>query len=417
MNKITVLAAALAAAGSLSAADLKVEVVRTNDLWWNAPETPEMYYMIADSAGTRDRAVVRFYVTADTMPSRVLIDSTCTVSLPATLGFPVAVSAPGFYRCRLEADGAIVNETVIGYEPTSVVSLPDAQPDFDAFWQRAKAELAEVPADYTLTELPEKSGKSRKLYECRFRSWGGDTITARIAMPSTPGPHAAIIYYNGYGGGPWDLDTDSPNDLIEMQTSVRGQFLSQEGNRYGDWIRWHLDDPDTYYYKGAFMDALRAIDVLEQLPEVDRSRIYAEGGSQGGALTLVAGALCDGRLRAIAPYIPFLSDFRDYFRIVPWPASAVFEAQKQLGLSDEQLYRNLSYFDMKNFARRIKMPVLMGIGLQDPTCPPHTNMASYNLITSPKELHIYPTCGHTVDYSDWNPRRTEFFERYGGGKQ
>ncbi len=67
---------------------------------------------------------------------------------------------------------------------------------------------------------------------------------------------------------------------------------------------------------------------------------------------------------------------------------------------------------MKNFARRIKIPVLMGIGLQDPTCPPHINMASYNLITSPKELHIYPTCGHTVDYSDWNPRRTKFFESH-----
>ncbi len=39
-------------------------------------------------------------------------------------------------------------------------------------------------------------------------------------------------------------------------------------------------------------------------------------------------------------------------------------------------------------------------------------MSSYNLITTPKELHIYPECGHTVDYNDWNPRRAAFFEKW-----
>ena len=75
-----------------------------------------------------------------------------------------------------------------------------------------------------------------------------------------------------------------------------------------------------------------------------------------------------------------------------------------------QMYGNLSYFDMKNHARRIKCPVLMGIGLQDPTCPPHTNMASYALLRVPRQLVIYPLCGHTVDYSDWNPRRDAFIK-------
>jgi cephalosporin-C deacetylase-like acetyl esterase len=76
------------------------------------------------------------------------------------------------------------------------------------------------------------------------------------------------------------------------------------------------------------------------------------------------------------------------------------------------MYSNLTYFDIKNFARRIQCPVLMGIGLQDPVCPCHTNLSSYNLITTPKELHIYPLCGHTVDYDDWNPRRSAFFEQF-----
>jgi cephalosporin-C deacetylase len=81
-------------------------------------------------------------------------------------------------------------------------------------------------------------------------------------------------------------------------------------------------------------------------------------------------------------------------------------------MTDEQLYKTLSYFDIKNLAGWIKCPVLMGAGLQDPVCPPHTNFSGYNLITSPKEFIIYPNKEHTVDYSDWSPRVNRFYERY-----
>lgn len=412
MKKLIFLALAAAAFAPATAKDLKAEIDRSHDLWWNAPEKPVVGLALTDTTGRAKEAQVRFYVTADTMPDKVVLDRTYAVTAPAQLEIAVPVPGPGFYRCRVEDDGNVIADTWIGYEPTNVVSLPDSKPDFDEFWARAKAELAEVPADYTLELLPELSGEKRNVYMCSFRSLGGDTIKAWVAIPKAPGKYPAQVYFNGYGGKPWRLDPDGRPDMIEMATSVRGQYLCADGNKYGDWIRHNLDKPEEYYYKGAFMDAVRAIDVLQQLPQTDVEHMYAEGGSQGGALTLAAAALCDGRLRAIAPYIPFLSDYRDYFRIAPWPASAVKEAARELGLNEEQMYGNLTYFDIKNFARRIECPVLMGIGLQDPTCPPHTNMSSYNLIESPKELVIYPDCGHTVDYGDWNPRRDAFFARW-----
>ena len=412
MNKLAVCTLALAVACGAQAKNLKAEADLGHNLWWNAPERPVVKIAFTDTTGKKRDARVNFYVTADTAADVRLWERTATVRAPQTLEFELPVTAPGFYRCHVEDDGHEILSTCVGYEPTQVVSLPDAQPDFEAFWQRAKAELKQVPADYTLELLPELSGQKRNVYLCTFRSWGGGTIKAWVAIPKKPGKYPAQVYYNGYGGKPWRLDPDGRPDWIEMATSVRGQYLCADGNRYGDWIRHNLDKPDAYYYKGAFMDAVRAIDVLEQLPETDRGHIFAEGGSQGGALTLAAAALGDGRLRAIAPYIPFLSDYRDYFHIVGWPAGPVKEEAARLGLSDEQLYTNLSYFDIKNFARMITCPVLMGIGLQDPTCPPHTNLSSYNLITSPKEFHIYPTCGHTVDYADWNPRRDAFFARW-----
>lgn len=417
MNKLILTALTVCfALSSLSAKNLRAKVDRSGGLWWNAPSAPALDISLTDTLQSGTSSSVKILVSADTLPSKTIFEKTFKITtrgdLPETISVPLTLPAPGFYKCHILDDGNVIYETNIGYEPTNVVSLPDAQPDMAEFWEKAKSELAEVPAGMKLTRLENLSGASRDIYDCTFQSWGGDTIKARVAIPKKPGRYPVIIYYNGYGAKPWDLDPDAKPEWIEMQTSVRGQLFCEKNNRYGDWIRHNIDNPDKYYYKGAYLDATRAVDIAGQLPYADNSRIYAEGGSQGGALTLAAAALSDGKLRAIAPYIPFMSDFPDYFRIVSWPATAIFEARDAAGMTDEQLYRNLSYFDIKNLARMITCPVLMGIGLQDPVCPPHTNVSSYNLLEVPKELRIYTDCEHTVDYNDWNPRRDAFFQRW-----
>ncbi len=415
MNK-TILALAGVTALSVSARDLKVDVPPVHDLWWNAPEVPALNIAVADTLGNANRSQLTFRLTTDRDKAHDLLRFSQSLNLAAgasdTVRVQLPMTEPGFYTCFIEDDGNVVKQINIGYEPENIVSLPDSKPDFDAFWDEALAELAAVPGEYKMTYSPEKSGKKRKCYMVEMKSWGGETIKGYVMIPVTKGKHPAQIYYNGYGSKPhWWLGADDRPDWVEFVTSSRGQFLSEPDNTYGDWIRYNLDKPREYYYKGAFLDCIRAIDFVEQLDAVDTRNIFAEGGSQGGAYTLVSAAL-DHRLRAIAPYIPFLSDYRDYFKIVNWPADPVLEQARQLNMSEEQMYDNLTYFDIKNFARRITCPVLMGIGLQDPTCPPHTNMSSYNLLNVPKQLIIYPLNGHTVTYPDWNPRRSAFFDSY-----
>jgi len=416
MKKSVLFIAAATLAASATARDLKADLSIEHDLWWNAPEQPTVKFTVADTLGNANTSSLTFYLTTDTDQKHRLLTVNEKLHIPAgksqEIVYDLTVPAPGFYRCTIEDDGNVIKQFNIGYEPTMVFSLPDAHPDFDEFWARALSQLKAQPGEFTMELDKENSGKKRNAYKVTMKSLGGETIKGMVYIPKKPGKYPAHIYYNGYGGKPWPFDVDGRPDWIEFVTSVRGQMYSEPDNTYGDYIRYNLDKPEEYYYKGAFMDAVRAIDFVEQLPQTDTANIIAEGGSQGGALTLAAAALGGGRLRAICPYIPFLTDYRDYFNIVPWPASAVKEAAKDLGLTDEQMYSNLTYFDIKNLARKITCPVLMGIGLQDPTCPPHTNMASYNLITSPKELVIYPTCGHTVDYADWNPRRDKFLEKY-----
>jgi cephalosporin-C deacetylase-like acetyl esterase len=40
------------------------------------------------------------------------------------------------------------------------------------------------------------------------------------------------------------------------------------------------------------------------------------------------------------------------------------------------------------------VPVLMGLGFNDLTCPPTSMLAAYNAIPSAKEMKIHPAMGH-----------------------
>ncbi|MDR2556544.1 MAG: acetylxylan esterase, partial [Bacteroidales bacterium] len=272
----------------------------------------------------------------------------------------------------------------------------------------AKQELASVKPEYQLTQIKTDTNKYRKLYLVKMKSLGGVEIQGYYSAPAQKGKYPAEIHYMGYGATPWIPQGYS--DRVEFVLSTRNQGLLIDTTVDNLWLTWGLDNQDHYYYRGAFMDLIRAIDFVASRPEVDVKRIVAEGGSQGGAFTLAAAAL-DNRLKAIAPSVPFLSDYSDYFKIVDWPGNWLIPKQYELGISDEDFYKTLSYFDIKNFASQITCPVLMCVGLQDDVCPPHTNFAGYNLISAEKQYIIYPDQSHSTGI-EWWLEKEKFFKKY-----
>ena len=84
------------------------------------------------------------------------------------------------------------------------------------------------------------------------------------------------------------------------------------------------------------------------------------------------------------------------------------------GISHQDLFAMLRYFDVKNFAPQVKCPVYMAIGLQDPTCPPHTNFAIYNNLGSrDKQYLCVPTCGHAMWLEDvWTVEREAYMKKW-----
>ena len=153
---------------------------------------------------------------------------------------------------------------------------------------------------------------------------------------------------------------------------------------------------ESYYYKDVYVGCARAVDFLCSLPDWDGKNVIVTGGSQGGALTLVTAALNE-KVTMCAPFYPALCDLQGFRhdRAGGWPKffSKVYD-DGDLGVPDDQAASTLRYFDVVNFARRVKVPVFMSWGYSDDTCSPTSVWSAWNEISAPKVKDVTPTSGH-----------------------
>jgi cephalosporin-C deacetylase-like acetyl esterase len=206
------------------------------------------------------------------------------------------------------------------------------------------------------------------------------------------------------------------DDFVSFGLNIRGHGNSRDDVDPGfpGYLQDHLLDPECYIYRGAYMDCLRALDFMFSRPEVDTTRVVVEGGSQGGALSFATAALAPDRIRLCVPGVPFLSDFRDYFKVASWPGNEfVLFVNARAGLSWDRVFTTLSYIDIKNLAPLIKAPVLMSVGLLDDVCPPHINFAAYNNLTVPRKAIAYPYAGHGLPGENYAARMAWVREQLG----
>lgn len=309
--------------------------------------------------------------------------------------------APDFYHVKInlrDARGYEIEEKyAFAVTPEKLVSPPDAPEDFDAFWAKAKAALAEAPKIFTTQFLPEYSTPKIDVYEVEMRSLGYIRVRGYYAQPKNKQNLPALLNLQGYSSVmlPFALD----ENVASFYLNIRGHGNSRSDVNPGfpGYLLEGLESPETYIYRGAYMDCLRALDFLCSRSEIDTSRIAVMGDSQGGALSVVTTALSDGRVKLCMAGVPFLSDFRNYFRIASWPSDEFKRYALLRGGGMEQVYSTLRYFDIKNFAPKITCPVIMGVGLYDDVCPPAINFAMFNnLAATDKQYYLYPQAGHAL---------------------
>src|SRR5207249_2857131 len=109
-----------------------------------------------------------------------------------------------------------------------------------------------------------------------------------------PGPHPAVLLFHGYAGtsGDWfDKLPWAAQGFAVAAMDVRGQGGLSEyaGGVVGTTIRGQIirglsDHPDKLLFRQIFLDTVQLANVVEGLPDIDKSRISVTGGSQGGGL-------------------------------------------------------------------------------------------------------------------------------------
>ena len=316
------------------------------------------------------------------------------------INFTVPGIEPGFYKALVTFNNDMVTKKtsfMFGYEPEKIISPPNPQPDFANYWNRAKKELASVDPQFKVLKIDSLCTARRNVYLVEMRSLGNVLIRGWYSVPVAPGKYPAVMQVQGYSSTIIPQYVDYGDDLIGFGLNIRGHGNSKDDINPGfpGYLQYFLNDKELYIYRGAYMDCVRGVDFLFSRPEVDTSRVAVEGASQGGALTFATAALNNTRIKACAPQVPFLSDFKDYFQVATWPANEFtnyVEVEKKQ--TWDQLYNTLSYFDIKNLASWIKAPMLMGAGLVDNVCPPHINFAAYNQVKTEKTYIVYPLSGH-----------------------
>ncbi|SFF25586.1 acetylxylan esterase [Thermoflexibacter ruber] len=326
------------------------------------------------------------------------------------LVFSFQPSKAGFYKITVKLESTQsklnVNSLVAGYAIDQMQVNKSGKPDFDTFWQKTRQELAQVAPNFRLTKKTELSTAQYDIYLVEMQSLDNMTIRGIYRTPKNKRNVPAILQLPSLGGGftnPKSLDEQPlygvPLDFAVLSLNIRGHGNSKDHLNVGKdvftYITHNLHDKNKYVYRGAVADAIRGLDFLSQRLEIDKERIAIEGASQGGGLSLIVAAL-DNRVKLCAADVPFLCDIENLTTQTGWVKNEIEKyIKKNKNLSYHQALNNLSYFDTKNFAPMIKIPVLMSTGLQDNTCPPATNFATFNQIKSTfKQYCVYPYGKH-----------------------
>jgi cephalosporin-C deacetylase len=276
--------------------------------------------------------------------------------------------------------------------------------DFDTFWQRTLAEVRRTPLNPKF-EAVDYGLRTVETFDVTFSGYGGQPIKGWLLLPKQrSGKLAAVVEFLGYGGG-----RGFPTDWLLWSSAGYAHLIMDTRGQGSAWIRGDTPDlevdggnpqfpgfmtrgilnPDTYYYRRVFSDAVRAVETAQAHPAIDAERIAVTGGSQGGGISLAAAGLSSA-VKVAMPDVPFLCHYRRATEVVdthPYEEIARYLLIHRDKI--ETVFNNLAYFDGVNFATRAAARALFSTALRDDICPPSTVFAAYNYYKGPKDIRVW----------------------------
>ncbi|MBR6655144.1 MAG: acetylxylan esterase [Alistipes sp.] len=431
MKKLLSLVVALVAlfgASAVSAAtptDRSVKVIVMPDhLDWNykCGEKPVFKVLVLKHHSPMQNVEVQYELSEDNMPAHksekmVLKAGEGVIKLGT-------MKVPGFLRCAVTVKHGGFTYTGLataGFEVEKIKPTVEYPADFDAFWQKALAESAQIPMEPKITPAPELSTGTYTAYYVQYQTYKKKVyFHGLMTVPTKPGKHPAILRVPGAGVRSLTPMTELDlADFVVLQVGIHSIPVNLPKEAYrnlsrgalANYNRFNIQDRDQYYYKRVYIGCARAIDFLSELDYVDSERIGVCGHSQGGALSFVTTYL-NPKVKYYYAHYPALADMTGYLngRGGGWPH--LFRTDMDKNLDKAKALKTIPYYDVVNFARGVKVPGVMACGYNDTTCCPTSMFSVYNVIAAPKELALYNEIGHWLYVEQEEARRVWFREKF-----
>ncbi|MDY6270403.1 MAG: acetylxylan esterase [Prevotella sp.] len=329
-------------------------------------------------------------------------------------------STPGFRDLRLSVtvdSVTYLHHVKVGFSVDKIRPWTQEPADFTSFWQNSISQMRQQQ-DLSYTQEPAKEYTTDKIdcYLIKLKIDRNYSLYGYLFLPKNAksGTCPAVLCPPGAGvktiKEPLRHKYYAENGFIRLETEIHGldprlpqSVFSDVSHAFngGDtgYLESGIDNRDRYYMHHVYLGLVRCLDLLTSLPQWDGKNLAVQGGSQGGALSIVAAGL-DPRVTQCIVNHPALSDMAAY--VEPGRTGGYPHFNKMRGLLTPGNIKTMAYYDVVNFARHITCPVYMTWGYNDDACPPTTSYAVWNTLKCPKESLITPINEH------WTSEATEY---------
>ncbi|MBR2427471.1 MAG: acetylxylan esterase [Lentisphaeria bacterium] len=320
-----------------------------------------------------------------------------------------ALPFPGFLRCCATADDGIKASCGVGVEPENILSLAMEPDDFDLFWENTFREFGKIPASFRKTFLKEQD--HFHIYQLEIANLNDQKAYGMLAIPEIEKEKEKVPLLVNFPGGEAFFNENGFADYVKkVQTAMKRktavllfqlppyppqkdketasakhqEFLQSIGEKR--YVFYGLDAPEHFYARSGICGCVGLLKQAAALPEIDRENIFYHGLSHGGAFGLFL-ACFSGVLKRAFCGVPDFGDVAGFLAGRHNTDSMAFEFRKN--------WQTLLYFDTSFCAKRITIPVMIGVGFTDELCPPTGVYAIYNALQGEKCIYNKIHHGHS----------------------
>ena len=291
--------------------------------------------------------------------------------------------------------------------------------DFEEFWIENVKKLRSKPLEISKVKIDTPYDKTITTYEIIFNTIDETKVYAYFSHPKNMTKKLPCVAVFGGGGSARSIYPQFVSTGIccfSMDNRSQGGLTFDKadysmGDGYhgnpGALLSCDLLNKDNYYLRNLYLDAIRAIDVISTLEEVDAGKIVTYGMSQGGALSIVSAAL-SGKVMRTFPVVPSYSCLPQRVEAGSGVFSAVKSYLTRFPSHVDEVLDTLSYFDMNNMVSLLTVPASFNLGMIDPICIPEFVYSVYSHVAGEKEIQFAPFTGHVISHDFMQYMLNEF---------